>query len=142
MLTVFGDIDNAVRRAILRRTGDDLWPSITEPLLRGSAPCTALSSVQYARRPSARRRRGFRLTQGKRHVFHTGAAEIIDLQTYRARRLIEMRILIFQLHACQPSSRSVDPHPAKPLQLGNKLPVAKYGDVIADFRRSFMRWEI
>lgn len=114
--------------------------SVTEPLLRGSAPySTFISSVRPAPISPATPR--ISLAQGKGHVIHPRAAEVVDLQAHRAGRLIEVGILVFQLTADHHLDKSVLIQ-RRDLALGDKLPVTKDRHVVANLEDLFHTVEI
>ena len=89
-----------------------------------------------SRAHEARHAQDLALAQGKGHVVHTRAAEVIHLQADLTRRFIQMRILIFKLASHHHFDERIFRQRGH-FSLGNKLPVAENGDVIADFKDLF-----
>ena len=136
-LTVFGDIDNAVRQTILRRTGHHF-----AAIERHGTAAARQRAVQHFHQfgPPGAHQPGnaedLPLAQGKGHVIHPRAAEVVDLQAHRAGRLIEVGILVFQLTADHHLDKSVLIQ-RRDLALGDKLPVTKDRHVVANLEDLF-----
>ena len=84
----------------------------------------------------ARHAQDLALAQGKGHVVHARTAEVVHLQADLTRRFIQMRILIFQLTSHHHFDKRIFGQ-RRHFALGNKLPVAEDGDVIADVEDLF-----
>ena len=89
-----------------------------------------------SRAHQARHAQDLALAQGKGDVVHTRTAEVVHLQADLTRRFIQMRILIFQLTSHHHFDERIFGQRGH-FALGNKLPVAEDGDVIADFKDLF-----
>ena len=104
----------------------------------GARQCAIEHFHQFStpRPHQARDAKDLALAQGKGDVIHARSAEIIHLQADLTRRFLQMWILIFELTSHHHFDQRIFGQGCY-FALGNKLPVAKDGDVVADFEDLF-----
>ncbi len=136
-LTVFGDVDDTVRQAILRRTGNNLM-AIKRNVSAGARAGT-IQHLHQLGTPGAHQpghAEDFALAQRKGDIIYARAAQVINLETNITRLLINAWVLIFQLTSHHHLNQRVFGQ-RHHFTLGNKLPVAEYRHVVADLEDLF-----
>ncbi|VAL69194.1 Uncharacterised protein [Enterobacter kobei] len=104
----------------------------------GARQCAIEHFHQFGspRAHQARDAKDLALAQSKGDVIHARPAKVIHLQADFSRRFLQMRILIFELTSHHHFNQGIFGQGCH-FALGNKLPVAKDGDVVADLEDLF-----